>query len=83
MDVALSRTGAWILRVFFALVVLFLYAPIVILVIFSFNDSPLPSFPLSGFTWRWYHQFLVNGELRGALETSAIVAALSSVAEVT
>jgi len=82
MDVALSRTGAWVLRIFFALVVLFLYAPIVILVIFSFNDSPLPSFPLSGFTFRWYHQFLVNGELRAALETSAIVAALSSVGAV-
>ena len=82
MDVALSRTGAWVLRIFFALVVLFLYAPIVILVIFSFNDSAFPSFPLSGFTWRWYHQFLVNGELRAALETSAIVAALSSVGAV-
>jgi spermidine/putrescine transport system permease protein len=82
MDVALSRTGAWVLRIFFALVVLFLYAPIVILVIFSFNDSALPSFPLSGFTWRWYHQFLVNGELRAALETSAIVAALSSIGAV-
>ena len=82
MDVALSRAGAWVLRVFFALVVVFLYAPIVILVIFSFNDSQLPSFPLSGFTWRWYHQFLVNGELRAALETSAIVAALSSVGAV-
>jgi spermidine/putrescine transport system permease protein len=82
MDVALSRTGAWLLRIFFALVVLFLYAPIVILVIFSFNDSALPSFPLSGFTWRWYHQFLVNGELRAALETSAIVAALSSIGAV-
>jgi spermidine/putrescine transport system permease protein len=82
MDVALSRTGAWVLRIFFALVVLFLYAPIVILVIFSFNDSALPSFPLSGFTWRWYHQFLVNGELRAALGTSAIVAALSSVGAV-
>ena len=82
MDVALSRTGAWVLRIFFALVVLFLYAPIVILVIFSFNDSALPSFPLSGFTWLWYHQFLVNGELRAALETSAIVAALSSLGAV-
>jgi len=82
MDVALSRTGAWVLRIFFALVVLFLYAPIVILVIFSFNDSAFTSFPLSGFTWRWYHQFLVNGELRAALETSAIVAALSSVGAV-
>ena len=31
MDVALSRSGAWVLRVFFVLVVVFLYAPIVIL----------------------------------------------------
>jgi spermidine/putrescine transport system permease protein len=78
MDVALSRNGAWLLRVFFFLVVLFLYAPIVILLVFSFNDSAVPAFPLSGFTLDWYHQFLANSELRGALETSAIIAALSS-----
>jgi spermidine/putrescine transport system permease protein len=78
MDVALSRNGAWLLRVFFFLVVLFLYAPIVILLIFSFNDSAVPTFPLSGFTLHWYHQFLENSDLRGALETSAIIAALSS-----
>jgi len=82
MDVALSRTGAWMLRTFFFLVVLFLYAPIVILLIFSFNDSPVPTFPLSGFTLHWYHQFLTNSELRGALENSAIVAAVSSVGAV-
>jgi spermidine/putrescine transport system permease protein len=82
MDVALSRTGAWMLRTFFFLVVLFLYAPIVILLIFSFNDSAVPTFPLSGFTLHWYHQFLTNSELRGALENSAIVAAVSSVGAV-
>jgi spermidine/putrescine transport system permease protein len=81
-DVALSRAGAWVLRTFFFLVVLFLYAPIVILLIFSFNDSAVPSFPLSGFTLHWYHDFLTNSELKGALETSAIVAALSSVGAV-
>ena len=82
MNVALSRTGAWVLRSFFALVVIFLYAPIAILVLFSFNDSQLPSFPLSGFTLHWYHQFLVNADLRSALETSAVVAAISSVGAV-
>jgi spermidine/putrescine transport system permease protein len=82
MDVALSRTGAWLLRFFFFLVVLFLYAPIVILLIFSFNDSAVPTFPLSGFTFDWYHQFISNSELRGALETSAIIAAVSSVGAV-
>jgi spermidine/putrescine transport system permease protein len=81
-DVALSRTGAWVLRAFFLIVVLFLYAPIVILLIFSFNNSAVPTFPLSGFTFHWYHQFLTNSDLRGALETSAIVAALSSLGAV-
>jgi len=82
MDVALSKNGARLLKVFFALVVVFLYAPIAILLIFSFNDSELPTFPLSGFTLHWYHQFLTNADLRGALKTSAIVAALSSICAV-
>src|SRR6266550_2351659 len=82
MDVALSRNGRIALRALFVLVVLFLYLPIVILLIFSFNNSELPSFPLSGFTLHWYHQFLTNGDLRGALETSAIIAAISSVGAV-
>jgi spermidine/putrescine transport system permease protein len=82
MDVALSRNGARVLRVFFALVVVFLYAPIVILLIFSFNNSDVPAFPLSGFTLHWYYEFLTNGDLRNALQTSGIVAALSSLVAV-
>jgi spermidine/putrescine transport system permease protein len=82
MDVALSRSGAWILRAFFAFVVVFLYAPMVILLIFSFNDASLPTFPLSGFTLHWYGEFLTNSELKSSLKTSAIVAALSSVGAV-
>src|SRR5438309_10543034 len=79
MEAALSKNGLRLLRGFFALVVVFLYAPIVILLVFSFNNSELQSFPLSGFTLHWYHQFLTNSDLRGALQTSAIVAALSSI----
>ena len=82
MDVALSRNGKRILRGFFALVVVFLYAPIVILLIFSFNNSSLPSFPLSGFTLHWYGQFIHNADLRSSLETSAIIATLTSIGAV-
>jgi spermidine/putrescine transport system permease protein len=81
-DVALSRNGGRVLRGFFALVVVFLYAPIVILLIFSFNNSDVPSFPLSGFTLHWYHEFLVNGDLRAALKTSAIIAFSTSIGAV-
>jgi spermidine/putrescine transport system permease protein len=82
MDVAVSNRGAWALRVFFLLVVVFLYAPIVILLIFSFNNSEVPTFPLGGFTFHWYREFAANADLRGALETSAIVATLSSLGAV-
>ncbi|HZO50841.1 MAG TPA: ABC transporter permease [Gaiellaceae bacterium] len=82
MDVALSAAGRRLLRALFVLVVLFLYAPILILLVFSFNDSQLPSFPLSGLTLDWYAEFFHDPELGDALETSAIVAALSSVGAV-
>jgi spermidine/putrescine transport system permease protein len=82
MDVALSRNGRRIMRVFFALVVVFLYAPIAILVIFSFNKGSVPTFPLTGFTLHWYHEFLTNSDMQAALKTSAIVAAISSVVAV-
>jgi spermidine/putrescine transport system permease protein len=82
MDVALSKNGSRALRVFFALVVVFLYAPILILLIFSFNSSQVPTFPLSGFTLHWYRAFASNSDLRGALQTSAIIAALSSIGAV-
>jgi spermidine/putrescine transport system permease protein len=79
MDVALSKNGARLLRLFFTLVVAFLYAPIVILLIFSFNDSAVPSFPLSGFTTHWYGDVLANHVLTRALLRSLVVASASSV----
>jgi spermidine/putrescine transport system permease protein len=82
MDVALSRNGRRTLRVLFVLLVVFLYAPIAILLIFSFNNSDVPTFPLSGFTLHWYHQFITNPDLKGALKTSALVAVMSSVGAV-
>ena len=81
-DVALSKNGARALRAFYALVVLFLYAPILVLLVFSFNNSDVPSFPLSGFTLHWYGEFIRNGDLRSALRTSAEIAALTSVGAV-
>ena len=78
MDVALSRNGRRLLRIFFLVLVTFLYAPIAILLIFSFNDSDIPAFPLSGFTTQWYRDFATNPDLKGALLTSALVALMSS-----
>ena len=79
MNVAVSARGRRGLWVAFWLLVLFLYAPILILIIFSFNDRELVSFPWQGFTLRWYRQFAENAILLEALETSAVVATVCSV----
>jgi spermidine/putrescine transport system permease protein len=52
----------------------FLYVPIVSLVVFSFNDSPVTTLPLSGFTTKWYEAFLANGTMLRALRNSITVA---------
>ena len=61
-----GRLGAALLTSYFGLLVVFLYAPLVVLVIFAFNDNPIQTLPLSGFTTKWFHQALSNGDLTGA-----------------
>lgn len=52
---------------------LFLYIPVAILILFSFNDSPVTSFPLSGFTLDWYRKVFANAALLQSLVNSLIV----------
>lgn len=77
-DIATSKNGARGLKVYFVGLVAFLYAPLIVLVVLSFNDATVLRFPLAGFTTRWYGQFFSNPELVASLKTSAIVAAISS-----
>ena len=64
MSAAAGRLARGVLSGYFLLMVLFLYAPIVVLVIFSFNDNTTPTLPLAGFTTHWYHIALGNDLLR-------------------
>jgi spermidine/putrescine transport system permease protein len=52
----------------------FLYLPIVMLVVFSFNDSSVATLPLAGFSLRWYQGVLDNDDMLRALWNSIIVA---------
>ncbi|HYJ60256.1 MAG TPA: ABC transporter permease [Actinomycetota bacterium] len=77
-DAAASRGARTGLAIFFWILVAFLYIPILILTVFSFNDGD-PSFPLAGFTTDWYGRLAENPQLLGALGRSAIVATIASV----
>ena len=56
------------------MVVAFLYAPLLIMVMFSFNDSTLQAFPLQELTFRWYAELAGNSGLITAAQRSVIVA---------
>jgi spermidine/putrescine transport system permease protein len=78
MQIATSKGALLSLRVFFALLVVFLYLPIALLAMFSFNAGEV-TFPLEGFTTEWYARVIENPALRSALERSAAVATISSI----
>src|SRR5665648_431235 len=59
------------------LVYLFLYLPLVVVVLFSFNDSRLNA-EWVGFTWKWYGKLLHNREMLTAAMNSLIIAAVST-----
>jgi spermidine/putrescine transport system permease protein len=63
-----------------ALVVLgFLYVPIVLLVIFSFNEPRTPGLPITGLTLDWYEKAISNRLLLDAVKNSVLVAVVTAV----
>lgn len=64
---------------YLALAFLFIYLPVVVLVLFSFQDGLLPVPPFQGPSLQWYERMLDNRRLMEALLNSIVVATLSSV----
>jgi spermidine/putrescine transport system permease protein len=63
---------------FAVLALLFLYLPVAVLILFSFNDSKLMTLPLSGFTLDWYKAVFDNEAMMRALRNSLFVASIST-----
>ena len=62
-----------------ALILIILYAPMIVMLVFSFN-SGTGTAVFEGFSLRWYKElFLYGGDMLGALRNSLILAVLSSV----
>jgi spermidine/putrescine transport system permease protein len=70
--------GSGFLAGFSALVYVFLYAPLLVLVVFSFNRGRLTA-AWEGFTLAWYAKLFANPQILSSLRNSLIVAAASTV----
>ena len=64
---------------FLALVYLFLFAPSIVVVVFSFNQSRFFSLPMRGFTTDWYREMMTRQPLIDATKNSFLVALLTVV----
>jgi putative spermidine/putrescine transport system permease protein len=62
-----------------ALIMLFLMAPIIVVVATAFTTSPYPVFPPEGFTLAWFERFLGMSEFTDAIKRSTLLAFTSMV----
>ena len=65
-------------KVYTALILLFLFAPIVILIVFSFNGSNSTAV-MSGFSLQWYEELFHNSNILEAVRNTLVLAVASAV----
>ena len=73
-----TRIGNWILGVNAALVFGFIYLPVLILIIFSFNNTRSVAL-FTGFSTEWYRSLVQNAELLDAARNSLLVGSIATI----
>ncbi len=71
-------TGKIVSKIYLGIVFLFLYAPIIVLMVFSFNESKSRA-NFTGFTFKWYQQLFKNELIMRSLMYTIIIALLSAI----
>jgi len=74
-----TRVGNWILGTNAALLFGFLYLPVVILIVFSFNNTRSIAV-FTGFSTEWYTSLAANDELLDAARNSLLVGLITTIA---
>jgi spermidine/putrescine transport system permease protein len=74
------RWTRWVLPTYVTVVLLYLVLPILVMILYSFNNSGFKrvSFRWAGFTTQWYPKVFDKPDLTAALKNSLIVAAIST-----
>ena len=74
------RVNRLLARGFVLLVLLYLYAPVLVIVLFSFTTSPRLGIPIEGLSLRWYASAWSNPLMVTALRNSLVLAVVSALA---
>lgn len=72
-----DKARDWLCRFYIGIIILFLYAPIFVLIVLSFNSSR-SRVTWGGFTLDWYHRLFSNSQIMEALVTTLVLAFASA-----
>lgn len=70
--------GAWLLWIFSAFIYLFLFGPVFVVLLLSFNTASYGSFPMQGIGIRWFIELAGNQTVLDALKTSLILGSVTA-----
>lgn len=76
MTSAGSRWGSILATALVAVVLIVLVGPILLLAVFSFNDSSIIALPFEGFTLEWYAKALADPDVAESLRNSTLLAGI-------
>lgn len=68
-----------LLKAYTVLVYVFMFAPILVVLVLAFNSSQFGGFPIEGFSFRWFVKLYENEAIIRALRTSLLLGALTAV----
>jgi putative spermidine/putrescine transport system permease protein len=69
-----DKAGWWLVRIACVTILVFLLAPILVMVPLSFSSSSFLSYPIPGWSLKWYHNLFDSPEWGRAAKNSFIVA---------
>jgi len=76
--------GGWsLIRAFTVLVYLFMFLPVAVVVLLAFNANQFGSFPMEGFSFRWFVALWNNDAIVRAFKTSLLLGSLTAVTSAT
>jgi len=79
---AVGGGGFGLFALYAAAIYLFLFLPVIFLILFSFNSSSGGAFPPPGYTLAWYHEALNDPWLMGSVWNSLMIAVLAAIVSV-
>jgi ABC-type spermidine/putrescine transport system permease subunit I len=79
---AVGRGGYGLFALYAGALYLFLFLPVILLILFSFNASSGGAFPPPGYTLAWYHEALNDPWLMSSVWNSLMIAVLAAIVSV-